>query len=1755
MTFKRIFLISVLLLFVFLTASCVGAAEDNATVGLSDMTGGEAIIEENDTGGGNDLIGSEEITNENWDDFKDSYLDPTDAYEGLNKFRAEKGVWWWNSDDTTVTYFNTNPDNQLLPLVRDAALEETAKIRAKECAELFEHERPDGTDCFTAYPDYGGGENIARYCTAAGSIEMWKETFDVSQDQGHRRNMLHPGFTCVGIAGYMDQYGATYWVQAFGWKEVDRNQTSPQTPVYDNKMTFDDLNILIKNGADIILNNDYIYKNDSSFKEGIVIDRDMTIDGQGHSIDATRLSRIFNITSDNAVLKNIVFKNGNTDGCGGAIYSTCANLTIVNCTFENNFAYYGSALFSSAGTLTLKDCIFSDNMAAHGTIYSKDTCVYAYSTSFTDNYAMVYGGAISSLNSDLTLDECILTNNTSFDGGAVYANNSNISMADCRVCRNSAFKTGSIFLNSGTANISRTDFSKNAMNDYYYYARGSSIHSEGSDVSLSDCSFSDNYAYTGGSVSSSNGNLTVDSCSFSNDTAYVNYGVLYITDSIALVQNSNFSNGRSISTSGAIYSDKSELKIISCSLKNFTAEKGSAMFSINSKIYALDCRFEDNNSTDTGIICSVYDDLTLENCSFKNGTSPEGAAVFLNNCTLNVLGCDFIKNSASVEYYAAGAGICSLNSKLFISSSRFEDNSLSTMYYYCPGGAIFSKNCEISLVNSSLTNNSATYGGAVYLTDSRLITDGSCFEKNSAYSGAAIFSNQSYVNLKLTQVCNHFQDGWGVIYCENSNIDMSGSSFSSNRADRGGVVYSVYGNITAADSTFSSNTASSYGGALYSYDAHVSVFGCNFTENAAESDYGAYGGAIFVENAKLNVADSSFNKNFANNSGGAIYSDGYTEIKSSAFSDNIVENDQYYAVGGAVSVVGNGSFKDCIFKNNLANTTYTASGASLYLSKGNVSVSYCNFSDNHANMGASICCDNGDMKLSDSNFHNEYANEGGSVYLSASSSEISNSNFTNSHAGYRGGSISLSASEASIDNCRFMQGSAYLGGAISCELSNVTVSDSHFSDNSAEFAGGAVYSSQANTTLTDSQFSANTASIGGCAYECDALRCTFENNYASSVAAAIYGANNLATDCIFTNNTAFGDNPTFNTTTKGCTFTANRILKRAQFDIEYLPSEFYQGNQLFVYLYSGYYEYIYNVTVILKAFKGNELVQTFEYIISDGWTVDIGEGDYVFEFEVKEPDYVVSPVNATVKVLKKEMANVNIDIGNVTYSLPAAADITSNVGGTADVYVNEWYLGNIVLEANRTFSFSLPDFSVGSYTLSLTIVPTNPNIDQKTFKKDFNVIKKPTSVVIEVEDGINTENVIINVTSSEKGNAVIKAGNIVLKVYLMANVKTPVDLGILEKGSYSVEAVFSPGENYIESSDSKNIRISAKISQEDIKITPPAEGSKDIVISLPADAKGKVTLSIAGENYDVDVIDGKANVVLPDLAGDNPYTITYSGDDQYAGFSISGNLNPDTDITISPDMKIVPLDGGIYQVMLPNDAAGSVTLTINNKNYDFDVLNGAAIVVLPELENGRYAFSIAYSGDNKYGEASESFSVEIINPSITAGNVKVTYSAGSYYQITVLGFGGKPAANAEVVIKSNGKKFKTLKAGSDGICKFKVDMAPGTYKLQIASLGISAAKTLTVKHLMSLKKVTVKRSAKNLVLQATLAKINGKYLKNKKITFKFNGKKYTAKTDKKGVAKVTLKSNVLKKLKVSKKVTYQATYLKDTVKYSIKVKK
>ncbi|WP_462315617.1 hypothetical protein [Methanobrevibacter sp.] len=161
--------------------------------------------------------------------------------------------------------------------------------------------------------------------------------------------------------------------------------------------------------------------------------------------------------------------------------------------------------------------------------------------------------------------------------------------------------------------------------------------------------------------------------------------------------------------------------------------------------------------------------------------------------------------------------------------------------------------------------------------------------------------------------------------------------------------------------------------------------------------------------------------------------------------------------------------------------------------------------------------------------------------------------------------------------------------------------------------------------------------------------------------------------------------------------------------------------------------------------------------------------------------------------------------------------------------------------------------------------------------------------------------------------------------------------------------------------------------------------------------------------------------------------------------------------------------------------------------------------------------------------------------------IEITTDAKFTGKVTV-----KIGSKTYVVNVVKGKGTKAISTLNVGTYTAKATLtATDVFKSASKSVKFKVTKDVIK---LTLKKVKVKKSAKKLKITATL-KINGKKVKGKKITFKFNKKTYKAKTDKKGVAKITIAKKVLKKLKVGKKVKYQVSYGGKTVKKSVKVKK
>ncbi len=326
-----------------------------------------------------------------------------------------------------------------------------------------------------------------------------------------------------------------------------------------------------------------------------------------------------------------------------------------------------------------------------------------------------------------------------------------------------------------------------------------------------------------------------------------------------------------------------------------------------------------------------------------------------------------------------------------------------------------------------------------------------------------------------------------------------------------------------------------------------------------------------------------------------------------------------------------------------------------------------------------------------------------------------------------------------------------------------------------------------------------------------------------------------------------------------------------------------------------------------------------------------------------------------------------------------------------------------------------------------------------------------------------------------------------------------------------------------------------------------------MIFKSPTDTSGKLTVTIDGKSTKYSLSNGTIIIPLTNLDADI-YEITL----KYVGDKTGSNTFLE-DVYIekaNPHLNITQTSDSIFDIDLEKDATGKILLSVAGKTYEEIISNGHVTVTIPKLAPGSHKVIVAYSGDSNYTTFNTYTQLNIEDKSkIIASDLAMMYNDGSKYSVTVYNVDGQLASGVVVTFKADGKNIGSAKTNSKGIASLKITQVPKTYKISATALGKTVTKKLTVKQILTLKKVTVKKSAKKLVLTATLKKVKGKFLKSKKITFKFNGKTFKAKTDKKGVAKVTIKSSVLKKLKVGKKVTYSATYVKDTVKKSVKVKK
>ncbi|WP_405264812.1 hypothetical protein, partial [Methanobrevibacter sp.] len=472
-------------------------------------------------------------------------------------------------------------------------------------------------------------------------------------------------------------------------------------------------------------------------------------------------------------------------------------------------------------------------------------------------------------------------------------------------------------------------------------------------------------------------------------------------------------------------------------------------------------------------------------------------------------------------------------------------------------------------------------------------------------------------------------------------------------------------------------------------------------------------------------------------------------------------------------------------------------------------------------------------------------------------------------------------------------------------------------------------------------------------------------------------------------------------------------------------------------------------------------------------------------------------------------------------------------------------------------SITFTGLSANEYLINVTYAETENYTSATNNTVKVSVLKTTPTITVKAENTTYPGDVIITINTDANGKYNITVGNQTKEETLTAGANTITFTGV-KVGNYTITVKYAETENYT-SAINDTVKVSVlKNEAFEPEITAINTANETVItFTFPEDATGNVTVIVDGKQYNTTVENGKATVTMPLIPLDSTVDFEYSGDENYPAKSKETSIANVTAIIKAEDMTRGYDSGVDYQVTVVDGngnpmAKKQVIFIINGNKYNATSDDKGIAVLNIKLAIGTYAVTTV----NPLNNDNVTKTVKITTRITGNKNVDTYYGKNYAYKLCIIGDDGKAVgSNVAVKVTVNGKA-QTLKTDKNGYItlKFTKTYLPKTYTVTAEYKGIKVTNKVKVKQVLSLKKVKVKKSAKKLVVKAAL-KEGKKALKNKKVTFKFKGKKYKAKTNKKGIAKVTIKKSVLKKLKVGKKVTYQVTYLKDTVKRSVKVKK
>ena len=443
-------------------------------------------------------------------------------------------------------------------------------------------------------------------------------------------------------------------------------------------------------------------------------------------------------------------------------------------------------------------------------------------------------------------------------------------------------------------------------------------------------------------------------------------------------------------------------------------------------------------------------------------------------------------------------------------------------------------------------------------------------------------------------------------------------------------------------------------------------------------------------------------------------------------------------------------------------------------------------------------------------------------------------------------------------------------------------------------------------------------------------------------------------------------------------------------------------------------------------------------------------------------------------------------------------------------------------------SRKISDLPAGSYLVQF-IAPEDTKNNRAQTTVRFTVSKLASSVAVDVKDIVVGEDAVIGVSVPGIVSGVVNV-TVNDESYDVAIVdgKGTLTISNLVSGDYNISASYLGDDKYLSSNNSTKFTISKLASSVAVDVGDIVVGEDAVIgVSVPDIVSGVVNVTVNGRSYNVAIVDGKGVLIISNLAaGDYDVNVNYAGDNKYVASSNS------TKFTISklPSSVLVNVkdivvgEDAVVNVVLPDDANGNVTITVNGKNYVAVVKYGVASVTISDLAKGNYNVSVKYSGDNKYlpSENTTQFSVaKVSDYNVTVDIVDIIEGENATVTVVVPDDG-----TGEVIITIDGKEYKG--SVDNGVAKVVIpDLKEGTYKVVTFYTGDNKYDSMIVNGTITVNKNTkttltmddvVKyfKGAQNLT--AKLVDAFGNPITNATVYFTVNGKVYAKTTDKNGTA-------------------------------------